>query len=245
MELHLLSEPVAAGVAVLTGDEARHVARVLRHRPGDVVHATDGRGTEYELELETVDPGRVVGKVLGCRGRPRENRCRVTLAQALLKGAGLADVVDGVTQLGVAGIIPLRTRRTVAGLSPARLARVRSAAVRAIKSAAGSVLPDIGPVLDVRALAARVAEFDRVLVADENEVTVGLTCVLDPGVSSVLLVVGPEGGFEPDEIDELKRAGAECFSLGPRRLRAVLAGVVATAAVLQVVGDLGIRTDAS
>jgi 16S rRNA (uracil1498-N3)-methyltransferase len=88
-------------------------------------------------------------------------------------------------------------------------------------------------------LAAMTGEFDQVLVAYEEETGPGLESVLKRDAGSALLVVGPEGGFEPVEIDALKAAGAVSFSLGPRRLRAETAAVAVAAMTLGLLGDLG------
>jgi len=82
-------------------------------------------------------------------------------------------------------------------------------------------------------------EFDQVLVAYEDETGVGLDKALKQDARSVLIVVGPEGGFEPAEIEALKSVGAASFSLGPRRLRAETAAVTVAAMTLGLLGDLG------
>ncbi len=240
MELFYLSAAVTDDEnVVIDREEARHISRVLRHRPGDRVHATDGLGVEYELELREVTPDRVVGVVRSRRNRPREPRCRLTLAQAILKGDGLERIVDGAVQLGVSRFIPVRTKRTVVGLSDLKRSRLRKVAVKAIKSSTGTVLPDIAGPVTLEELVGNPGAYDQCVVAYEDEAERSLGDVLDREAGSTLLIVGPEGGFEPEEISTLEKAGVRAFSLGHRRLRADTAGVVATAAVFQLMGDLG------
>ncbi|OYD14180.1 hypothetical protein CH330_09225 [candidate division WOR-3 bacterium JGI_Cruoil_03_51_56] len=240
MELFFLagSRPVAGNV-IFDGAEAHHISRVLRHQPGDRIYATDGLGAEYELELRRVEPARVIGAILSSRFRPREPGCRLTIAPGIIKGDRLRRVVEGITQLGVSEVIPLRTRRTVAGLSEKRLDRLRKVAVGAMKCSTRTVLPRICDAMELNELANRIGGYDLALVAYEEEQNLGLADVLIPGAESVLLVVGPEGGFEPEEVNVLVAAGARCFSMGPRRFRAETAGVVAVALVLQLLGELG------
>jgi len=107
-----------------------------------------------------------------------------------------------------------------------------------MKSSAGSVMPAIDEPVPVREFVKRFAEFDAVLVADEDETEKGLPQVL-PRVATLLLVVGPEGGFEREEIEMLSRAGARCFSMGPRRFRAETASLVAAAMAYSALGELG------
>lgn len=230
-----MSGPVQAGDVVCFADaEARHIRRVLRHQTGDRVFATDGRGSEYEVELTEVTPAVVRAVVRSVRQRPREPRCRLTLAPAVLKGDGLASVVDGAVQLGVERIVPVRTVRTVGRLSATKLARLRSVAIGAVKSSAGSWLPVIEQPASLSEVAASAGLFDCVLVAYERETSRTLADALQADATEVLLFIGPEGGFDEREIRELAAAGARCFTLGPRRLRAETAGVVAASAVLQV-----------
>jgi len=241
MELYLLGEdPRSDGTVVLRGAEARHISRVLRHRPGDRVFATDGRGTEFEIELTEVGPRLVSGRLLTKRLRPREPLCRLTLAQAIIKGDRLSSIVEGAAQLGVARLIPFHSKRTVAGLSQTRLERLRSVAAEAVKCSTGTVIPEVVEPVTLDRVAEMAPDFERSVVAYEEETeSKGLKEVLDPKAGSVLLVVGPEGGFEPGEIRRLAASGVGSFSMGPRRFKAETAGVVAAALVFHLVGDLG------
>jgi 16S rRNA (uracil1498-N3)-methyltransferase len=241
MELFLLTgNDIPTDEVVFEGDEARHIARVLRHQPGDIVFATDGRGTEYEVEIGRIEAGRVHGRIRNRRQNQREPSSRVSLAQGIMKGDGLAEVVQGVTQLGVAGIVPLRSARSVAWLSASRLERMRKVATEATKSSTRTVIPRVTAVQTPAELIERFGTHDRVLIAYEGEREKTLEDVLVPPVDDVLLVVGPEGGFDDSEVEMMREAGAICYSMGPRRLRAELAGVVAVATTMQLLGEMGV-----
>ncbi len=242
IEVFLMADrPAADGRVVMTGVEARHISRVKRHRPGDRVFATDGEGTEYEVELEQVQPARVSGRMLRQSSRPREPRVRLTIAQGIIKGDRMAQMVESVAQLGVERVVPLLTRRVVAGLSAARLVHLRRVSTEAMKSSAGSVLPAVDEPVSLPELVTRFVEFEAVLVANEGETQQSLSRVL-PRVSTLLVVVGPEGGFEREEIELLSRSGARCFTMGPRRFRAETASLVAAAMVYSALGELGPKT---
>lgn len=239
-EIFLVTQNLpAAGQLVIGGSAARHISRVLRHTAGDRVMVTDGHGTELTVELSAVSATRVEGKVLGQRLRPREPRHSVVLAQALLKGDKLAEVVETVTELGVVEVIPFVSRRTVAQLSSGRLKRLYHVAASGLETAMRTVLPRISDCVVFNGLLERISAAGQALVAYEGETRQGIDDVLDADADSVLLVVGPEGGFSDDEVDRMKQAGAETFSLGPRRLRAETAAAVAVALCLQRFGDLG------
>ena len=239
MELHFLENgPLDNGTAVLTGSEARHISKVLRHRAGERLFVTDGRGTEYELELTAVEPERVAGNVVNRRSRPRETGHRVVLAQGVVKGGHMAEIVGAVTQLGVSQVVPVGMARSVAGLGRSRLARLRSVAVEAVKCSTRTVVPEVAEPATVAELAAMVADHDQALLAYVDERETGLAEVCDRTAGSTLLMIGPEGGFAPEEVEQLRAAGARSFTMGPRRMRAEVAAVAAVANVMQLLGEM-------
>jgi 16S rRNA (uracil1498-N3)-methyltransferase len=239
MELHF-ARPGTDGSVTFAADEARHISRVLRHRPGDRVSVTDGQGVEYDVELTAVGPRGVSGQVLARRVGAREPSHRVALAQAVLKGEHLSQACAQATELGVAEFIPFVSERTVGRYGPGRFDRLQKVALAALKSSTRTRLPVIGQrALTVAELAQRGREFDRAMVAYEESAGAGMAELLERQAGSVLLVVGPEGGFTPGEIDRLTGSGFAVFTLGPRRLRAETAAAAVTAAALSLLGDLG------
>jgi 16S rRNA (uracil1498-N3)-methyltransferase len=238
-DLYYSPNPPKDGMLTIAGSEARHISRVMRHEAGNVIGVVDGAGGEHEVELTMVRADRVVGRVLSDTRDAREPKHRVAVAQAVLKGDHLAQVCAQATELGVNRIIPIQTARTVGRLSAAKLERLRAVSLAALKSSTRTVLPTIDAPVDLGSLLNLDGEFDQVLVAYEEETDSGLGSVLRRDAGSVLIVVGPEGGFEPVEIDALKAAGAVAFSLGPRRLRAETAAVAVAAMTLGLLGDLG------
>jgi 16S rRNA (uracil1498-N3)-methyltransferase len=231
--------PPEDGQLVITGPEARHISRVMRHEVGNVIGVVDGAGGEHEVELTVVTANRVVGRVLSNTRYAREPEHRVAIAQAVLKGDHLAQVCAQATELGVSRIIPFQSARTVGRLSQAKLERLRAVSLAAMKSSTRTILPAIDAPVDFGSLLKLDGEFEQVLAAYEDETGPGLDTALRRDVRSILIVVGPEGGFEPAEIDALKAAGVVSFTLGPRRLRAETAAVTVAAMTLGLLGDLG------
>lgn len=238
-ESYFWPDPPKDGLLVIIGPEARHISRVTRHEAGNVISVVDGTGGQHEVELTAVRAERVVGRVLSDTRGAREPKHRVAIAQAVLKGDHLAQVCGQATELGVSRVIPFQSARTVARLSPAKLERLRAVSLAALKSSTRTVLPTIDAPVEFDRLLKPNGEFDQVLVAYEDETGAGLDRALKRDARSVLVVVGPEGGFEPAEIEALKDVGAVPFSLGPRRLRAETAAVTAAAITLGFLGDLG------
>lgn len=224
------SAAVLGDGVVLQAEEARHV-RVRRHRPGDEVDLIDGEGKGYRVRLQTVEEGRVTGRIVRRMEDLGESPVRLHLAAALVKGGRFDLVVEKATEVGVASITPVTARRSVA--RPGRREdRWRRLARSAAKQCGRSRVPKVGePVPLLEAAAALAARSVPLLVADP-EAPGDLRSVCAAGGVDAALFVGPEGGFEPEELQGLSRLGARVFAWGNRRLRAETAAVVLSAMVL-------------
>jgi 16S rRNA (uracil1498-N3)-methyltransferase len=223
-------------------DEARHLGRVRRLGPGDLVEATDGTGHLYTVRLAALDPAGAWGTI-EARAQPgRESPCAITLAQALLKGDRMAWLVQKATELGVARIVPMDTARVVARPAPGAIfhRRWERIAREAVKQSRRVVVPAVERPRSFADAAREVDAHDVALLCWE-----GGGPTLDEAVPStcrprrLLLLVGPEGGFTTEEVALAERAGARPVSLGPRTLRAESAGLAAVVLCQYRFGDLG------
>lgn len=241
MPLHFLLDEVATqqpgDVVTLTGTEAHHAATVRRVRVGEQVTVGDGRGAWLTGECEAVAPREVVVRVVG-RTDVEAPRPRIVLVQALAKGDRDELAVQAATELGVDEIVPWQAARSVSRWDSAKAEKGRarwSAIVReAGKQAHRAWLPDVTPVVSTAALARRAAA-SRLLVLEPSAET-ALTSVSLAGVDELVLVVGPEGGIAPDELESLTAAGATPARLGATVLRTSTAGPAALAVVSAALG---------
>jgi 16S rRNA (uracil1498-N3)-methyltransferase len=232
----------------LEGDLAHRLSRVLRLEAGATVVLLDGSGLEYETRLDVVGPQRVTGTVLGRRPGRAEPRVRLVLYQSLVKGERFDWVLEKGTELGVAAFVPLLSRRNVVRAAPGRQGRperwhrvVREAA----EQCGRCVLPEI---LSAKSLKEALSEAgDLRLLPWEGEEALGLAAALRqarPALEAaerptVAVLIGPEGGFAVEEVALARQSGAQVVSLGRRILRSETAGIVAAAAVLYELGELG------
>ncbi len=212
--------PLPGEKLVLSSEEAHHL-RVRRVVPGEEVLILDGRGREARgrLMVSGVLKIQEVDLVL-----EREHSVRLTLYVAVLKGDKMALVIQKATELGVAEIVPLLTRRSLPRPPSSRIDRWNTIAKEALKQCGGTVLPRIyfpQPLEIVEGPGWVLWEGER-----ERELPRGI-----PGPLGAL-VVGPEGGWEDEEIDLLKERGFLPVTLGLRVLRAETAAVVGTALLL-------------
>ena len=205
----------------------RQVRRVLRLRDGDRIVLLAGDGDERLCRLDAGDC--VVEERRASDGEPRH---RLTLAQALLKGDGLETVVRQGTEIGVATFVPMLTERCVArDLAPRRLDRLRAIAREAAEQSERGRVPTIADPMRFEDLLG-----PRVTVLAERGVRPGLVALDDVPAT---IVIGPEGGFTPDELRRATEAGATLVSLGRRILRSESVAAAAAAVILSRTGDFG------
>lgn len=204
----------------LSGREARHLADVLRARPGDVLTVFDGKGLEGRAVILSADSGLVSLRVNETWTASRETPQPVTLYVALLKGDKLADVARAATELGVAAIVPVLTQHCVVReMGESKLLRLRRVGVEAAKQCERSVVPEVKPVISLKL----IPRVEQGFVAHPGS-SARVRDSFDPDKPTALLT-GPEGGLAVSEIEILEAKGFTPVTLGPRILRAETAPV--------------------
>lgn len=231
------TQQIEGNTARITGEDVRHLSRVLRLRVGDAVEICDGACTDYTGLIEAITEQEVRCALSGAHPSPTEPRCRVTLFQALPKTGKLELIVQKCVELGVDTVVPVVTARCVA--VPVRdfefkRVRYQRVASEAAKQSRRGMIPQVASVRKLSEVS--FSGFDAVLVAYEEERARSLKAALrafEPAaLSRIALVVGPEGGLERAEVEGLSAAGAVAVSLGARILRTETAGMAMLAQVL-------------
>jgi 16S rRNA (uracil1498-N3)-methyltransferase len=212
---------------VLGADDARHAATVSRARVGERVLVADGRGTLCDAVFSEVRP-EVAVEVRSIRREPAPTP-RIALAQALAKGDRAELAIQAATELGVDAIVPWQASRSIVAWRGDRaakaLARWRTIVREAGKQSLRAHVPEVLDVVDTRALAA-LAERWRIVVLEPT--ASASLATLEPDGRDMLLVVGPEGGIAPDELEAI---GGERVRMGPHVVRTSTAGPAAIAAL--------------
>jgi len=237
LPVHLV--PSLAGVAVgagvtVEGDEAHHAVAVRRLRVGEQVVLTDGAGRSVTGAVSETGKRVFTVVVDHDEALARPEPCLVVV-QALPKGERGELAVEVLTEVGVGRIVPWAAARSVAVWKGERaaksLARWRSTAREAAKQSRRSWHPTVEELATSADVAALVAGADLAVVLHEDA-SVPLAGLDVPLSGTVVVVVGPEGGLSPEEVELFVGAGALSVRLGTEVLRTSTAGVAACAALL-------------
>ncbi|TJY43443.1 16S rRNA (uracil(1498)-N(3))-methyltransferase [Cohnella pontilimi] len=245
-------EQMTEDSVTLTGEDARHLGSVMRAKPGDEFIACDGSGRDVLAKISAVGKEAVLAAIVQVLTGSAEMAWRVTVAQSLPKGDKLETVIQKGTEAGAFAFQPFLSRRTVVQYDERkeakRLDRWRKIAKEAAEQSHRSRIPEIRPVCGWKALIGQFSSYDLVLFCYEEEGRTGQG--LRPTLAdfhgktkgqspSVLLVVGPEGGFAQEEAEEAQAAGAVPAGLGKRILRTETAALYALACLAYEAGEMG------
>ena len=238
-------DAVRDGGATVSGGELAHMRKVLRLKPGARVLLWDGAGTEHEALIRAYEGGVAAMTVVRSYRPERESPLVVTLAQAVGKGDKMDWIVEKSTELGVARVAPFFSSHTVPRYAGERAARRRERwekiAAAAARQSGRTRIPEIGEPDGFDAMLARDWQCDARLLFREGPSDRGLASLKEEHGSwrSVLVMVGPEGGFSEDEAARAAAHGFHTVGLGRRILRTETAAVAAVCAVQLLWGDLG------
>lgn len=235
----------------ITGPQALQMAHVLRMRPGDLVIVLDNSGWEIETRLLAVDRQAVTGKIQSRRLSGAEPRTKISLYQGVLKGQRFEFALQKGTELGIVEFVPVIADRCVM-FDLEGVEKKRSRWEWIIQEAAEQSRRGRKPALRPAMLFPQACEQIKnigglALILWEGEGRTALPDALrqaQPGSGgrlppfTVHLLVGPEGGFTPEEIGVAQRYGLQPVGLGPRILRSETAGITAAAAILYEFGDM-------
>ncbi len=221
----------------LDGPDLHYLRDVLRLGPGAALEVFDGRGGAYAARVE--DGGATL--VLGARRDVPRPAARVRLAFALARGERCDLVVQKATELGVTRLSPFGAARSVVRLDAERAAgrrqRWERIAGEAARQCGRADVPTVDAPDALVAVLASAAPGARLVVLYEGGGE-PLADTVDRDASEHVLVIGPEGGFAPDEVDACVARGARLATLGPRVLRFETAAIAAVALLEHLVGDL-------
>lgn len=240
--VHVAAELQTGRSLTLEGSAGNHVARVLRLRSGDVFTLFNGQGGEYAGSVEEVRRDTVLVAVGEHRQIERESALQLVLAQGISRGERMDWVVQKATELGVAGIVPLFTERSVVQLDDRQASRKiqhwRSIAIAACEQSGRNRVPQIEMPIGLYDFLERRASGAAALILCPGA-ALRIADIPDPGAGAgATVLIGPEGGLSDVEHAAAVRSGFTPVRVGPRVLRTETAAVCALSLLQQKFGDL-------
>ena len=229
-------ESIKGNRIYISGKEAHHILDVMRLKLLDKVVVFDGTGSEYTGIVKEIKNRLLSIEILETRENAREEKYEITLIQAIPKKDKMDYIAEKATELGVSHIIPVITARTIPDWNDAKkssvLERWRKITREASKQCGRSDIPEIEPVADFSEVIRNSGGYDGKLLAALSDKAIKLKDALKNYKGTrILIAIGPEGDFTPEEVDAASTAGFKIVSLGRRILKSDTAGLAILAMI--------------
>lgn len=228
--------------AVIKGQDAKHIYKVLRLKPKDPIHLTNGKGMDYEGYVLSAGPGMVEVCLTGEHPSTTESCLRLTVCCGMLKDKKMDLVIKHLTQLGVVEWIPFFCERAIPTPDSNRLLkrtdRWHTIAKESIKQCQRSCLVTIPEPKKFQDVLELSHSFQQKIAFWEKSNHPLTQLPPAPSDSRVIILIGPEGGFTDKEISLAREKEFKAYSLGPRILRAETAAICATTLIQHLLGDI-------
>ena len=231
---------ITENTAVITGEEAQHISRVLRMKKGDNVTLCDGEGMFYEAILSDFSDKTVIADILSKREAETEPSVKVTVFQGVPKNPKLETIIQKLTEIGAVRLVPVDTKRAVAKLDKEnKVDRLRKIAREAAKQSKRGIVPEVISPVSFKDAVKMAAEADLALIPYEEEREISLKKALSGKTpKTVSVMIGPEGGFDSEEIKLAKENKITSVTLGKRILRTETAPLAVCSAILYELGEM-------
>lgn len=234
----------------LPADSGAHIARVLRGRPGDPVVLFNGSGEDFSAVIDTVRGNRV-SVLVGAPSRvDNESPLDITLLQSVARGDRMDFVVQKATELGAMRVIPVLSRRSVVRLddeqAASKQAHWQAVAAAACEQCGRSRIPTVDtPAPLITVLGGLSGEQLRLVFEVPEAAAPALLAPQRRPGRAVIVAIGPEGGFDAEELEAFALTGFTRCALGPRILRTETAALAALVCLQTLMGDLSVLSDES
>ncbi len=248
IRLFLSHEHLASKEIIITGGHARHLALVLRARPGEPIVVFDGRGYKYDCRIVRIHKREVVAELMKKTPCSLESPVTITLAQGVPKGDKMDFIIQKSTELGIHKVIPVITERSQVRHTD-KIRRWRKIALSASEQSGRDKIPEIDEPVDFQEFLSGHSiplekearhGFSGIIFSEghkENNLRKFLSSLGD--TREITLLIGPEGGFSGEETANAVQKGFMEVSLGPRILRTETAPVAAISIIQYELGDMG------
>ncbi len=236
-----LADSITGSEVRISGDDVKHMAKVLRLSLGDCVSVCDGEGHDYLCSIREIGKDLVTLDILEKKINQNESNIQITLYQGLPKGDKMEYIIQKCVELGVNRIVPTVMKRTVVKIreSSGKGQRWQRISEEAAKQSGRGIVPVVCEPIQFEDAVEGFSPDTLYVLPYENEKNTSLKEVLreNSSYTKIAIIIGPEGGFDEEEVNLAEKKGAHIVTLGPRILRCETAPVAAVSAVMYELGD--------
>ena len=233
-------EDISGGKIYITDrGDIHHMKKVLRLAYGDEVDISDGAVWEYRARIEEIGENQAVLTIVDKQKFAREPHIRITLFQGIPKAGKMEGIIQKSVELGASKIVPVLTRRCISRPKDfaKKLERLNKIALEAAKQSGRGIIPEVMPIIDFKTAVSQMSETDcPVMLYEEGGVR--FSELETEGKKSFSLLIGSEGGFDPEEAEYAKNAGINTVWLGERILRCETAPLTAISILMFITKNL-------
>ena len=232
----------APSKGTISGQDARHMVKVLRLKKGAALEISNGRGKDFSARIAAASVDRVELEIIEELSSAMESSVHITLCSGMLKDNKMDLVIKYATQLGIREWIPFFSERSIpspdAKRMEKRVERWESIARESLKQCRRSRLPEIRRPLDFETVLTLTGSSDIKLASWEKASARLAALQRQDDAGRIFILIGPEGGFSDHEIELAQQKGFVSWSLGPRILRAETASIASCTLIQHIFGDM-------
>ena len=238
-------ENISENTISITNTDVSHITRVLRMGVGDNLTICDGQGFDYETKISQISDNEIICDIVSKEKSDTEPNINVTLFQGLPKASKMDYIIQKTTELGISTVVPCALKRCVTKLDGKKAEqkkqeRWQKIAAEAAKQSGRGIVPTVEMPLTLKEVIERAKDYDLFFVPYECETQTNIKAVLTSVETpkNVAFLIGPEGGFDLSEIEELKNSNINTITLGKRILRTETAGEAVLSMIMYEIGDI-------
>lgn len=231
----------------ITSEDVAHIKKVLRLGVGDMLSLCDGAGNDFLAKISQIYDKEIICEIFSRKKSDTEPNISVTLIQGIPKGSKMEYIIQKTTELGIEKIIPCKMSRCVSKIENQKdemkkNQRWQKISEEASKQSGRGIIPKIENSATLKEVIELVKDFDIVFAPYECEEENKLKDVLKAYKSpkKVAFIIGPEGGFDLEEIQLLKESKIKTVTLGKRILRTETAGEAVLSMIMYEIGDINL-----
>ncbi|WP_090444058.1 16S rRNA (uracil(1498)-N(3))-methyltransferase [Natronincola peptidivorans] len=232
----------------ISGEDVKHITKVLRLSNGDLIEVCDGEAFEYIAEIKNISKNQVILSIQEQLSLKREAPIDVILYQSIPKSTKMELIIQKTTEMGIKEVVPVMTERTIVQFKDKKdvekkIDRWQKISAEAAKQSKRGKIPSIHLPIPLHNTIIHAKENDLNIIAYEKEDATGLKDIIaaleTEHIKRIGIWIGPEGGFTEEEIHLATKNNIKSITLGPRILRTETAGLAALSILMYALGDLG------